>query len=50
MEVPEVSGLEPLAAQFEHFIDLVEGRIDADAERRSILPAHRIIAAALDGR
>ncbi|MFV0433672.1 MAG: Gfo/Idh/MocA family protein [Leucobacter sp.] len=48
MEVPEVSGLEPLAAQFEHFVDLVEGRIDADEERRSILPAHRIIASALE--
>lgn len=47
MEVPEVSGLEPLAAQFEHFIDLVEGTVDLDEERRSILPAHRIIAAAL---
>ncbi|WP_449283248.1 Gfo/Idh/MocA family protein [Leucobacter sp.] len=47
MEVPEVSGLEPLAAQFEHFVDLVEGRVDIDEERRSILPAHRIIAAAL---
>jgi predicted dehydrogenase len=48
MEVPEVSGLEPLAAQFEHFVDLVEGRVDIDEERRSILPAHRIIAAALE--
>ena len=47
MEVPEVSGLEPLAAQFDHFVDLVEGKIDADEERRSILPAHRIIASAL---
>ena len=50
MEVPEVSGAEPLAAQFEHFVELVEGRVDADAERRSILPAHRIIDAALTGR
>lgn len=47
IEVPEVSGVEPLAAQFEHFVDLVEGRVDADEERRSILPAHRIVAAAL---
>ena len=47
IEVPEVSGLEPLAAQFEHFVDLVEGAVDADDERRSILPAHRIIASAL---
>lgn len=48
MEVPEVSGLEPLAAQFEHFADLVDGKIDMDEERRSILPAHRIIASALE--
>lgn len=47
MEVPEVSGPEPLAAQFDHFVDLVSGKVDMDAERRSILPAHRIIAAAL---
>ncbi|MBC9927543.1 MULTISPECIES: Gfo/Idh/MocA family protein [unclassified Leucobacter] len=47
MEVPEVSGAEPLAAQFDHFVDLVAGRVDMDEERRSILPAHRIIAAAL---
>lgn len=47
MEVPEVSGAEPLAAQFDHFVDLVEGRVDAGEERRSILPAHRIISAAL---
>lgn len=47
MEVPEVSGLEPLAAQFDHFVDLVEGKVDLDEERRSIIPAHRIIAAAL---
>ena len=50
MEVPEVSGAEPLAAQFDHFVDLVEGRVDADEERRSILPAHRIIASALAQR
>jgi hypothetical protein len=31
-----------LAAQLEHFADLVEGRIDADAERSSIGVAHRI--------
>lgn len=47
IEVPEVSGLEPLAAQFEHFLDLVGGKVDMDEERRSILPAHRIIDAAL---
>ncbi|MBS3940428.1 MAG: Gfo/Idh/MocA family oxidoreductase [Actinobacteria bacterium] len=31
---------EPLQLQFEHFLDLAEGRADADAERASLLPAH----------
>lgn len=39
---------EPLAAQLSHFVDLVEGSADADAERGSILPAHRVVARALD--
>lgn len=43
MEVPEIVGAEPLAAQLAHFVDLVDGRIDADVERDSILPAHRIV-------
>ncbi|MDI5938285.1 Predicted dehydrogenase [Micromonospora haikouensis] len=44
MEVPElVSGREPLAAQLDHFLDLLAGTADADAERRSILPAHRAV-------
>jgi predicted dehydrogenase len=47
MEVPEITGREPLATQFDRFLDLVEGRVDADAERRSILPAHRIVDRAL---
>jgi hypothetical protein len=33
---------EPLALQFEYFLDLAEGRIDADLERRRLLPAHEI--------
>lgn len=47
MEVPEITGREPLATQFERFLDLVEGTADIDAERRSILPAHRIVDEAL---
>lgn len=35
---------EPLALQFEHFLDLVEGRVDADLERRRLLPAHELAA------
>ncbi|HWH25496.1 MAG TPA: Gfo/Idh/MocA family oxidoreductase [Pseudolysinimonas sp.] len=44
IEIPEmVSSREPLTAQFEHFVALIEGRADATAERASILPSHRII-------
>lgn len=47
MEVPEITGREPLATQFARFLDLVSGAADADAERRSILPAHQIVESAL---
>ena len=47
MEVPEITGREPLATQFDRFLDLIAGVEDADAERRSILPAHRIVDRAL---
>ncbi|ACQ79443.1 oxidoreductase domain protein [Beutenbergia cavernae DSM 12333] len=47
MEVPEIIGQEPLATQFQRFLALVDGRVDADAERDSILPAHRIVDRAL---
>lgn len=50
MEVPEVTGREPLATQFDRFLSIVAGDIDADAERRSILPAHRIVESALKVR
>lgn len=35
---------EPLALQFEYFLDLIEGRVDPDLERRRLLPAHEIAA------
>jgi predicted dehydrogenase len=35
---------EPIGAQLDHFLDLVEGKQDAAAERRSILPPHEIAA------
>jgi predicted dehydrogenase len=35
---------EPLALQFRHFLDLIEGRADVCQERNSILPAHEIAA------
>ena len=47
MEVPEIIGAEPLATQLERFVDLVRGDVDADAERDSILPAHRVVEHAL---
>jgi predicted dehydrogenase len=43
MEVPEIVGAEPLVSQLAHFVDLIEGRADIDAERESILPAHRVV-------
>jgi predicted dehydrogenase len=49
IEIPMMASLgEPLAAQLSHFVDLVEGSADAAAERASILPAHRVVARALD--
>ncbi|NYE21028.1 Gfo/Idh/MocA family protein [Microbacterium immunditiarum] len=47
MEVPEITGREPLATQFDRFLDLIAGDVDPDIERHSILPAHRIVDAAL---
>ncbi|MGH3623722.1 MAG: Gfo/Idh/MocA family protein [Sciscionella sp.] len=50
IEIPElVTGGEPLAAQLEHFLDLVSGQADATRERDSILPPHRVVGAALAG-
>lgn len=43
IEVPEIGGAEPLVSQLAHFVDLVEGVVDADTERASILPAHRVV-------
>ncbi|MGW1060310.1 Gfo/Idh/MocA family protein [Micromonospora rubida] len=48
MEVPElVSNREPLAAQLDHFLDILDGRLDADVERQRLLPAHRAVAAVI---
>jgi predicted dehydrogenase len=44
IEIPELStSREPLATQLDHFLDIVAGRGDAAAERRRILPAHRVV-------
>ena len=34
---------EPLGAQLDRFVDLVEGTVDAAEERASIMPAHRVV-------
>lgn len=50
IDIPElITSREPLAAQFDHFVDLIEGRADADAERRSIAPSHMVISQLLNG-
>jgi predicted dehydrogenase len=35
---------EPLARQLDHFVELVNGKVDAAEERRSLVPPHRVIA------
>lgn len=46
IEIPElVTSQEPLTAQFEHFLKLIDGKGDAASERASILPSHRVIDA-----
>lgn len=45
--VDPVSTEEPLAVQLDRFLGLLDGTVDARAERDSILPAHRVVAAAL---
>jgi predicted dehydrogenase len=51
IEIPMITNLgEPLAAQLSHFVDLVEGTADAAAERRGILPPHRVVARAVDAQ
>ena len=44
IEIPElITSQEPLAAQLAHFVGLIAGTVDADAERASIIPAHRVV-------
>jgi predicted dehydrogenase len=48
IEVPELlTNREPLAAQLDHFLDILAGRIDMDVERQRILPAHRTVGAVI---
>lgn len=47
MEIPElVTSQEPLGAQLDHFIGILDGSVDADIERDSILPSHEVVAEA----
>ncbi len=44
IEIPAlVASREPLAAQFDQFLDLVSGAADSAGERDRILPAHRVV-------
>jgi predicted dehydrogenase len=51
IDIPDIPcRREALASQFEHFLALTHGAVDADAERRSLLPAHEVLAVALAER
>ncbi len=44
IEIPElVTSQEPLTAQFERFLSLIDGTADAAQERATILPSHEVI-------
>lgn len=51
IEIPTlVSTAEPLVAQLDRFLDLLDGTADVDEETRSVLPAHRVVARVLAAR
>jgi predicted dehydrogenase len=51
IEIPElVSAREPLAAQLDRFLDLIDGIVEMKEERESILPAHRVVARVMASR
>ncbi|WP_426623252.1 Gfo/Idh/MocA family protein [Leifsonia sp. McL0607] len=44
IEIPElVTSVEPLTTQFGRFLDVIDGTVDAAAERATILAPHRVI-------
>lgn len=44
IEIPElITYVEPLSAQFSHFMKLIDGLADLSLERSSILPAHSVL-------
>lgn len=50
IEVPEIGGAEPLVSQLDHFVKLVDGAVDMDTERASIMPAHLVVDEVLRAR
>lgn len=51
IEIPElVTSKEPLTAQFDRFVDIIEGVEDAARERATILPSHTVIDAVISQR
>ncbi len=46
IEIPQLAtNREPLAAQLDRFIDLIDGIADLEEERAAILPGHRVVEA-----
>ena len=44
IEIPELlTSQEPLVAQLQHFVGLIDGSVDAERERTSIIPSHRVV-------
>jgi predicted dehydrogenase len=51
IDIPEIANnREPLAAQFDHFLGLINGELDRDYERTTIFPAHSIISQVVSGK
>lgn len=49
IEIPALVQMgEPLGAQLNRFVDLIDGTVDAAAERASIMPAHRVVGQVVD--
>src|SRR5690606_39541618 len=48
-EIPQLTTIaEPLATQLDRFLELIDGKIDIDGERKSILPSHEVVADVLE--
>jgi predicted dehydrogenase len=49
IDIPSIEyGKEPLAAQLDHFVDLIRGDADPGAELASLLPPHRVVAQTIE--